>query len=149
MTFDDLVAQQVQQNAALNKLTGAVNDLLVTIQRDAARRRWQPFCGRGKQVEFFIHKRAAILRWITAYNASGANTYFVQVHDFAPTPPIEGTNAEITPLPLAAQTTNSLDCGEEGCPFDRGIYVCASTTDTYKTIATSNDLFIYALWRPA
>lgn len=92
----------------------------------------------AEEASKIIKARPGILYGLIVYNNNAA-AQFIQLHDSA-TVPANGVVPVIV-FEIAAQTTRSLDFGENGRSFANGIVVCNSTTDTIKTIGGADCLF--------
>jgi len=75
---------------------------------------------------------------VTYYN-NNAGTRWLQFHDATSAP--ADTAVPVFTYQVATQTSIHIDFGRYGRLFSTGIYVCHSTTDTTKTIGTTDGLF--------
>ena len=93
----------------------------------------------GQYVASMLAKSGqAICLGLTGHNSKAA-TQFVQVHD-SNVLPAEGAVPEVMFL-VAAGSSFAVDFGEHGRTFDRGIYVCNSSTGPTKTIGAADCWF--------
>lgn len=128
----------------ISGLDQMVKDLVQGLELDFRRRQWMPF-DFVKVKECVVWRGPVWVKSITGYN-SGASTWYGQAHN-SNCPVIEGSNTRLPPLIMAAGQKDFFDA--DGMYFDRGLYLCGSSTDVAKTLITTNDLFFYGLYRPA
>jgi len=126
-------------------LSQMVKDLVSGLELDFRRRQWLPFSTNAKVKECIVWRGPCFVKTITGYNA-GAQTWYGQAFN-SPFAVIEGANTVLPPLIMAAGQKDFFDA--DGMFFDKGLYLCGSSTDVAKTIITTNDLFFYGLYRPA
>lgn len=74
----------------------------------------------------------------TVYS-SNAGTQYIQLFD-ARTLPADGA-VPLLNFPVTTKTTLGVDWGTTGRWFERGIFICNSSTDTTKTIGSADCLF--------
>lgn len=146
MKPEDLQRIVDQQTQALAKISGSIRDLLTALEADRQRRKFEPWCSNAAFNEHQVSKRPIFVKGFTVYNASAANTWYVQIHN-ACCPPANNQTTRIPPLPVAPNTTEYFDGGDDGVFFENGVYVCGSSTDILKTLISSNDIFVFGLIR--
>jgi hypothetical protein len=143
---NDLRAALASQLDIAAKVNQSVQDMLDALRLDWSRKLWIPYSSGCCVSDARIASRPVIVRSLSVYNQNQANSWFVQAHNEA-NKPADGKIPVIPPLPLASNSVDAFELPEDGILFSQGLYICGSSTDIQKTLITTADLFIYALYR--
>jgi hypothetical protein len=87
----------------------------------------------GVANDLMVYNRPALLKTVCVYNA-GQSMLYLQVHDKI-CPATDGERPKLI-LAVPTGTTGSFDFAA-GLRCGNGVYLCASSTDTVKTITTT------------
>jgi len=143
---NDLRAALASQIVTAGKVNQSVQDLLDALKADWARKLWIPYSSGALVKDAQIATRPVVVRMLAVYNANAGSVWYAQAHNAGLNPGV-GQIAILPPMPVLQNTLAAFDLPKEGVVFSNGLYVCGSSTDVGKTLITTTDLFIYALYR--
>jgi|SRR5580765_1665150 len=136
----DLAALLAQSVASSKLATDAMNGFLAALEVQRKKDEIFPIDSGGLAKELMVFNRPAKLLTLVVYNA-GAATSYLQIHD-RHAPAAEGERPRLI-IPVAPDSTESLDLPQKGIRFGNGIYICLSSTNVTKTLLTTNDCTFY------
>jgi hypothetical protein len=142
----DFAALATDIAAQLKGFKGSLDQLL-TLGTDAIIKWTTPLSESSKVPvkDLLVFNRPLRLQTATVYNAA-LSLRWVQFHNALSAVP-NGASADLI-LPVAGQSVATLDF-RQGPFFSNGLYVCASTTDTTKTLTLTNDIVIFCTFSRA
>src|SRR6185436_7047253 len=133
--LNQFLAEQI--GAQTKTVTEAIRAFLDAFDARAKRNAWQPLDSNGPAVDLLVSPIPARLHTAIFYNSSSSRRY-VQVHNRHCIAPEKETPKLI--LPIDGDSVQAFDFGDAGAACGNGIYLCGSSTNTTKTIITSNEI---------